>query len=142
MIGDRIELIIVKEYCGNTYSTAKQAISSFTPAVYVHLECEAWGICDLGLNDTLFCHTAYSTSSERLLISCTFLTRKKYPLSADKLHRIQFCWNIMWTISFVCDIMLCEVIDSFLLCGIRGNSIYQNSITFSILFLLSGSQLL
>ena len=37
----------------------------------------------------------------------------------------------MWTIAFVCDIMLCEVIDSFLLCGIRGNSIYQNSITFA-----------
>ena len=29
----------------------------------------------------------------------------------------------MWTIAFVCGIMLYEVIESFLLLGIRGNSI-------------------
>ena len=36
---------------------------------------------------------------------------------------MQFCCNFMWTISLVCGIMLHEVIESFLLLGIRGNSI-------------------
>ena len=40
-----------------------------------------------------------------------------------KLYRIYFCYNFMWTIAFVCGIMFHEVIESFLLEWVRGNSI-------------------
>ena len=44
-------------------------------------------------------------------------------LFAINLNGICFCCNFMWTKSFVCDITFHEVLGSFLLIGVRGNSI-------------------
>ena len=38
-------------------------------------------------------------------------------------HCVQFCFQKVWTIAFVCGIIFHEVIESFLLSGVRGNSI-------------------